>query len=270
MADTELTITMKLIRSWLQVPLVSFLALAGSNAASAADAKKPELLIFAAASLTNVLGELSTAWQESSGVTVKLSFAASSALARQIEAGANVDAFISADQEWMDYLQSRNLIEKSSRRDLVANRLVLIAPADSKLELKIAPGFNLAAALAGGRLATGDPDTVPVGRYARSALTSLGVWDEVADRLVRADNVRSALTFVARGEVPLGIVYITDAVLEKQVRIVDTFPESTHAPISYPAAATTSARPEAAAYLTFISGKEASIVWKKFGFLELK
>lgn len=261
---------MKLIRKSLQTLLMSFLALTGSTAAEAADAKKPELLVFAAASLTNVLGELSTSWQESSGVTVKLSFAASSVLARQIEAGGNADAFISADQAWMDYLQSRNLIDNSSRRNLVGNRLVLIAPADSKLELKIAPGFNLTAALAGGRLATGDPDTVPVGRYARSALTSLGVWDEVADRLVRADNVRSAMSFVARGEVPLGIVYLSDAVLEKQVRVVDTFPENSHPLISYPAATMKSARPEAAAYLAFISSKEATIVWKKFGFLEIE
>ena len=184
-----------------------------------------------------MLGELSTTWEKSSGVPVKLSFASSSVLARQIEAGGRADVFISADQEWMDYLQARNLIEKPSRRNLVGNRLVLIAPADSKLELKIAPGFKLAAALGGGRLSTGDPDTVPVGRYARSALMSLGVWDEVADRLVRADNVRSAMTFVARGEVPLGIVYTTDALIDKNVRIVDTFPANSHAPITYPAAA---------------------------------
>ena len=154
---------------------------------------------------------MSADWQKTSGVTVKLSFAASSVLARQIEAGGKADVFISADQEWMDYLQSRGLIEKLTRRNLVGNRLVLIAPADSKIELKIAPGFPLVGALGGGRLATGDPDTVPVGRYARSALISLGVWDEIQDRLVRADNVRGAMMFVARGEVPLGIVYTTDA-----------------------------------------------------------
>ena len=261
---------MKSFKTSLDFLLASILALLASATASAAEPKRAQLLVFAASSLTNVLGELSTSWQETSGVTAKLSFAASSVLARQIEAGGNADVFISADQEWMDYLEARSLIDKTSRRNLVGNRLVLIAPADSKLELKIAPGFNLAAALAGRRLATGDPDTVPVGRYARSALTSLGVWDEVADRLVRADNVRSAMNFVARGEVPLGIIYFTDAVLEKQVRIVDTFPESTHARISYPAAATKSARSQAAAYLTFISGKEATIVWKKYGFLEIK
>jgi len=265
----ECALAMKRFQLSMLLMLTSVLALAGSPA-SAANAKQPELLVFAAASLTNVLGELSTSWQASSGVKVRLSFAASSVQARQIEAGGNADVFVSADQEWMDYLQSRDLIDRTSRRNLVGNRLVLIAPADSKLELKIAPGFALAAALGAGRLATGDPDTVPVGRYARSALTSLGVWDEVADRLVRADNVRSAMTFVARGEVPLGIVYATDAQADSKVRVVDIFPENTHAPITYPAATLKSARPEVTAYLAFISGPDAADIWKKFGFLELK
>ena len=207
-----------------QLSLAALLALIAATSAPAADGNKPELLVFAAASLTNVLGELSQAFEKQAGVRVKLSFAASSVLARQIEAGGKADVFISADQEWMDYLQARDLIDKATRRNLVGNRLVLIAPADSKIELKIAPGFKLAGALGGGRLATGDPDTVPVGRYARSALISLGVWDEIQDRLVRADNVRSAMMFVARGESPLGIVYTTDALVDSKVRIVDTFP----------------------------------------------
>jgi molybdate transport system substrate-binding protein len=232
--------------------------------------KKPELLVFAAASLTNVLGELSTAWEKQTGTPVKLSFAASSVLARQIEAGGTANVFVSADQEWMDYLAARDLIDKPSRRNLVGNRLVLIAPADSKAELTIAPGFKLAAALGNGRLSTGDPDTVPVGRYARSALTSLGVWDEIADKLVRAENVRTAMTYVARGEAPLGIVYATDAAVDPKVRVVATFPDNTHAPITYPAAATARPAPEAAAFLAFLSSAEAAPVWKKFGFLELK
>jgi len=238
--------------------------------AAAAEQKKPELLVFAAASLTNVLGELSTAWTGSSGVQVKISFAASSVLARQVEAGGKADVFISADQEWMDYLQQRGLIQKPTRRNLVGNRLVLIAPADSKVELKIGPGFPLAAALGKRRLATGDPDTVPVGRYARSALVSLGLWDEIQDRLVRADNVRSAMMFVARGETPLGIVYTTDALVDSKVRIVDTFPANTHAPITYPGAAIQGAREEARAYLDYLASAPARDTWKKFGFLELK
>src|SRR6187549_340766 len=245
-------------------------ATAWAPAARAAGNEKPALLIFAAASLTNVLGELSTAWEKSSGVPVKISFAASSMLARQIEAGGRADVFISADQEWMDYLQQRGLIEKSSRRDLAGNRLVLIAPANSRIALKIAPGFPLLAALGGGRLSTGDPDTVPVGRYARAALLSLGVWEQIQDRLVRADNVRSAMMFVARGEAPLGIVYATDALADSQVRIVDTFPENTHAPITYPGATIRGARAEAIAYLNYLASTPVSETWRRFGFLELK
>ena len=240
-----------------------------STAPAATTNKRPALLVFAAASLTQVLGELSPAWEKQSGVAVKLSFAASSVLARQIEAGGKADVFVSADQEWMDYLQARNLLDKPSRRDLAGNRLVLIAPADSKVELTIAPGFPLFEALGGGRLSTGDPDMVPAGRYARSALMSLGVWDQVADRLVRAENVRSAMMFVARGEAPLGIVYTTDALVDRKVRIVDTFPFDTHKPITYPAAAMPGARAEAAAYLAFLAGTKAAPVWKRYGFLAL-
>ena len=142
------------------------------------------------------------------------------------------ELFVSADQEWMDYLDQRGLIDKATRRNIVSNRLVLIAPVDSPLQLKIAPGFAIAAALGKGRLATGDPDSVPVGRYARQALTTLGVWNDVADRLVRAEDVRHALMFVARGEVPLGIVYETDARMDPRVRVIDTFPNGTHLPIT--------------------------------------
>lgn len=225
--------------------------------------------MFAAASLTNVLGELSPAWEKRAGVGIKSSFASSSVLARQIEAGGHADVFVSADREWMDYLQSRNLLDEASRRDLVGNRLVLIAPADAKGGLTIARDFPLLEALRGGRLSTGDPDTVPVGRYARSALKSLGVWDEVADRLVRADNVRGAMMFVARGEAPLGIVYATDALVDRKVRIVDTFPLDSHEPITYPATAVRGARSQAAAYLAYLASDEAAPVWKRYGFLKL-
>jgi len=234
----------------------------------AADHDPQALRVFAAASLTNVLNELSSDWEKSSGVPVKTSFAASSVLARQIEAGAKVDVFIPADQEWMEYLQARDFIDKPTRRNLVGNRLVLIAPADSKIELKIAPGFDLAGALGTRRLATGDPDTVPVGRYARSALVTLGVWDGIQDRLVCADNVRSAMMFVARGEVPLGIVYTTDALIDSKVRVVDTFPENTHPPITYPAAAIKGAHGEAIAFLDYLARPEARNTWNRFGFLE--
>lgn len=236
----------------------------------AQDPTRPGLLVFAAASLSNVLGALAQRYERQSGVRVKSSFAASSALARQIEAGSRADVFVSADEEWMDYLQRRQLIEPTSRRDLVGNRLVLIAPADSPISLRIAPAFPLRAALGDARLSTADPDTVPVGRYARAALTSLGVWHDVEDRLVRADNVRSALMFVARGEAPLGIVYRTDARAEPKVRIVDTFPASTHAPITYPAAMTIRASHYASSFLEFLSKPESLDTWRQFGFLELE
>jgi molybdate transport system substrate-binding protein len=264
---------MKILRCLFLLALCAASAVrapAALAANSTTESKKPELLVFAAASLTNVLGELSSAWTAASGVTVRNSFAASSVLARQIEAGGRADAFISADQEWMDYLQSRNLIDKTTRRNLVGNRLVLIAPADSPLQLKIAPGFDLAGVLGKRRLATGDPGTVPVGRYARSALVSLGVWDEVQDRLVRADNVRSAMTFVALGEVPLGIVYATDAQVDPKVRIVDMFPANSHPPISYPGAALKGSRAQAGEFLEFLASPQAREIWVKHGFLELE
>src|SRR5262245_33409602 len=172
-----------MLKKLLWLTLSAWLSLAVP--ASAQEAKP--ITVFAAASLTNVMGELGQAFTKESGVPVRLSFAASSTLARQIESGAGADLFLSADLEWMDYLEQRGLIQKATRRDLLSNRLALIAPADSAVELKIGPGFPLAAALGGGRLATGDPDNVPVGRYARSALMNLGVWNDVVDRLVRAE-----------------------------------------------------------------------------------
>jgi molybdate transport system substrate-binding protein len=237
--------------------------------ADARPADPPELLVFAAASLTDVLDELNAGWRQRQGVPARTSFAASSALARQIEAGSDADVFISADQQWMDYLAARHLIDATSRRNLAGNRLVLIAPADSGVALRIEPGFKLLEALQGGRLATGDPDTVPAGRYARAALTTLGVWDRVASRLVRAENVRAAMTYVARGEAPLGIVYATDAQIEEKIRVVGTFPDSSHEAITYPAAATASAGRHAAAYLAYLAGKDAAAIWKKHGFREL-
>ena len=249
---------------------LAMLLLSAFGTAAAQERKKPQLLVFAAASLTQALGELSTAWEKRSGTPVRVSFASSSVLARQIEAGGRADVFISADQEWMDYLAARALIDATSRRDLAGNRLVLIAPADSRVKLTITPGFKLAAALGSGRLSTADPDTVPAGRYARSALQSLDVWDEVADKLVSAENVRAAMTYVSRGEAPLGIVYATDAAVDSKVRVVTTFPDHTHAPITYPAAATTRARPEATAYLAFLGSADAAPVWRKYGFLESK
>ena len=234
--------------------------------AIAADHPERVLTVFGAASLTNALQEVGDAFTKDTTDRVRFSFGASSILAKQIESGARADVFFSADIDWMDYLQARNLIQKASRHDVLGNRLVLIAPADSKLQLKIEPHFNILAALGGGHLATGDPDSVPVGRYARAALTTLGVWNDVADRLVRADDVRSAMMFVVRGEVPLGIVYRTDALVDKKVRIVDTFPAATHPAITYPVALTTVAQPHAQKFVGYLRGPAGRTIFKKYGF----
>jgi molybdate transport system substrate-binding protein len=240
------------------------------GAAVAAEPDARPVTVFAAASLTDVLTELGDSFTKSTGVRTRFSFAASSLLARQIEAGANADVYFSADRDWMDYLEQRDLIQKATRHDLLGNRLALIAPADSSVQLKIAPGFPIVAALGKGRLATGDPDAVPVGRYARSALTSLGVWNEVADRLVRAEDVRTALMFVARGEAPLGIVYETDVRVEKRVRLVGVFPEDSHPPIRYPMALAKVAIADAARFADYVRSDASRAVFERYGFIALR
>ncbi len=249
--------------------LAALALLLALTAAPAARAAEPELLVFAAASLTEVLEELGEAYTRETAQPVKFSFAASSALARQLEAGATADVFLSADVEWMDYVEQRGLIDSASRRDLLGNRLVLIAPRASDVALELVPGFPLAAALGSKRLATGDPDHVPAGRYARAALTSLGVWQAVEARLARAENVRTALAYVARGETPLGVVYETDARIEPGVRVVGVFPASTHPPITYPVAVTKGARAGAARFVAFLRGQAAGETFRKFGFVAL-
>jgi molybdate transport system substrate-binding protein len=257
------------MKRFVGVGLILWLTWFGS-ASVAADADKPPITVFAAASLTNALQELGDGFTKETSIPVRFSFAASSALARQIENGAPADVFFSADVEWMDYLQARNLIQRDTRHDVLGNRLVLVAPADGKIDLKIAPRFPLAKALGTGRLATGDPDSVPVGRYAREALTTLGVWNEVSDRLVRADSVRSALAFVDRGEALLGIVYETDALIDKRVRVVDVFPENSHLPIIYPIALTRAAKPNAARFVAYIRGPAGDASFKAYGFTPLR
>jgi molybdate transport system substrate-binding protein len=248
---------------------VGLLCLTLSTSLSAAEVQQRQILVFAAASLTDALLEASAAYEKTAHVKVKSSFDSSSVLARQIEAGAPAAVFFSADTTWMDYLQSRNLIQAASRKNLLGNQLVLIAPADSQIQLKIAPHFPLAAALGEGKLATGDPDSVPAGRYARSALTKLGVWDSVAPRLARAENVRVALLYVARGEAPLGIVYTSDALADKRVRVVDTFPADTHEPIVYPIALTKSANSQAEAFVAYLTSPQAHDIFVKYGFTVL-
>jgi molybdate transport system substrate-binding protein len=258
---------MSRIRGLAAAAMLSGALIAGAGQAD--EANRPAIVVFGAASLTNVLQDLGDAFTKQTSIPVKFSFAASSALARQIESGAPADVFFSADLDWMDYLQKRNLIQAASRRDVVGNRLVLIAPSDSAIELKIKPHFPLATALGSKHLATGDPDAVPVGRYAREALTNLGVWDEVADRIVRADSVRSALAFVDRGEAPLGIVYETDAMVDKNVRVVDVFPATSHAPIVYPIALTVNAKADAAKFVAYIARPASDVTFKAYGFVRL-
>ena len=227
------------------------------------------VIVFAAASLKNALDDVATAYEAAGGGPVKVSYAASSAIARQIEQGAPADVVISADSDWMDYLARKSLIAPASRRDLLANHLALIAPADSQVTLRIRKGMPLAATLGAGRLAIAGPD-VPAGRYAQAALTTLGVWSSVADRLARAENVRATLAFVARGETPLGIVYDTDARIEPKVRIVGLFPDASHPPIVYPAALVATARGGGGTdLLKFVEGPKAAAVFRRYGFITL-
>ena len=223
------------------------------------------LTVFAAASLTEALGEVGRAYTRRTGQPVRFSFEASGAAARQVAAGARADLFVSADTRWMDDLSRRGLVQ--TRRDLLGNRLALIAPATSRVRLTIGPGFPLAQALNGGRLAIGEPRSVPAGAYAREALTRLGVWNGL--RVAPAQDVRAALSYVARGEAPLGVVYESDAAAERRVRIVGLFPAATHQRIVYPAAVLRGARPGAVALYRFLSGAEARAIFARRRFRPL-
>jgi molybdate transport system substrate-binding protein len=248
--------------------LAAFVAVAflfTTGIAAAAEDNTP-LVVFAAASLTDALNEVGTAFTKETGIPIKSSFAASSALAKQVESGAPAGVFFSADEEWMDYLEKKDLLTPGSRRDVLANKLVLVAPSDSKAHVKISSGKALLAAIGDARVATGDPDSVPVGKYAKAALTKLGAWEQLEPRLVRAENVRAALAYVARGEAPFGIVYLTDAKIEKNVKLLDTFPESSHPPIRYPIALTAKADADAQRFVKYVSSKPASAIFQKYGF----
>lgn len=248
---------------------IAILAAAWMLAAAPAMAADKPVTVFAAASLKNALDEVGAVYVARTGGEARFAYAGSSAIARQIEQGAPADVYISADSAWMDYLAGKKLIVAASRRDLLSNHLALVAPADSRMRLKIARGMPLARALGAGRLAVAGPD-VPAGRYARASLASLGVWDGVSGKLAQAENVRSALQYVARGESPLGIVYDTDAKVEPKVRIVGLFPDASHPRIVYPAALVAGTKnPQAAAFLSFLSGPEAGAVFRKYGFTVL-
>ena len=252
-------------RSWLG------LALAVPFLPGVVRAQGGGMVVFAAASLKTALDEIAAAWAKDTGKPApRISYAASSALARQMEQGAPADLFISADLDWMDYAAGKNLIRPDTRYNLLGNKIVLIAPRDSRTTTLALTGGDLAKALAGGKLSMGNVDAVPAGKYGKAALEKLGAWSSVKDSIAQAENVRAALLLVARGEAPLGIVYSTDATAEPGVKIVATFPADSHPPITYPAAlARESKNANAKNFLDFLRSAKARAVFEKQGFTVL-
>lgn len=239
----------------------------GSAQQAASNSAGKTVVVFAAASLKTALDAIGTAWTAASGIKVTFAYAGSGALVKQIENGAPADVFVSADLKWMDYAQQRKLVQPTSRRSLIGNALVLVAPREAVVDLKIGKDFPLAAAIGDGKLAMGDPRSVPAGGYGQAALTSLGVWDAVRPKIAGAESVRAALAFVARGEARFGIVYRSDAASEPKVKIVDTFPANSHPPIVYPAALTSSSdNPAAIAVLNFLASPVAARIFAAEGF----
>lgn len=258
---------MKNYRVWLGVSLAAMLSLALQATPAVAGEK---LTVFAAASMKNALDAANQAWTKASGKDIAASYAGSSALARQIEAGAPADIFISADLDWMKYLAGKNLVKDGTQSNLLGNRIVLIAAAKDAKPVDIKPGFDLAGRLNGGRLAMGAPDSVPAGKYGRAALETLDVWASVEKSVAGAENVRAALALVSRGEAPYGIVYATDAAADRGVAIVGRFPEDSHPPIIYPVAILSdSTSKDATAYLGFLKSEQAAPLFEKQGFTVL-
>lgn len=252
-----------LLRSFSALLLIA-VSLASTAARAQDDAG---LTVFAAASLKEALDDAAAAYRKQTGVPVRVSYAASSALARQIEQGAPADVFFSADLEWMDYLQQRNRLDVATRRSLLGNRLVLIAPRASRAQVDLKRPATLLAALGDGRLAVGQTRTVPAGKYAKASLESLSLWNGVRPRLAESESVRAALMLVARGETPLGIVYASDAKAEPGVRVVAIFPEESHPPIVYPVAALQGARvAQAARFVQWLGSPAADALFTKRGF----
>ena len=230
-------------------------------------AQDNSLTVFAAASMKNALDDIDAAYTAKTGIKVVASYSASSALAKQIEQGAPADVFVSADTDWMDYATRKKTIQESTRVNLLGNSIVLIAPKDSTIDhVAIEPGFDLAKHAGYGKIATGDVNAVPVGKYAKAALEKLGAWQAVEPKFAMAESVRAALTLVARGEASLGIVYATDARVEPGVKIVGSFPADSHPAIIYPVAATTTAKAEASDYLAFLRSSAAKTIFEKYGF----
>ena len=254
----------------MNLGLATCLTLFATTLAGARAPESQSTTVFAAASLKNVLDEVGATYTAKTHSKIRFSYGATSAIARQIEQGAPADMFISADSRWMDYLATRNLIIKSSRRDLLSNHLVLIAPASSRLHLQVRKAMSLAGALGSGRLAIAGPE-VPAGAYGEASLRNLGVWDSVKSKLAPTENVRAALALVALGEAPLGIVYDTDAKVEPKVRVIGVFPDASHPAIVYPAALiAASHNSDAAKFLTYLHAPMAQAIFRKYGFVVLK
>jgi molybdate transport system substrate-binding protein len=252
----------------LALSLLSGLLLSGAVAGRAVAAEP--VTVFAAASLKESAEKIAADWMAETGNEVRLSFAGSSALAKQIEEGAPADVFVSADLKWMDHLDKAGKIKSDTRVNLLGNRIVLVAPNDSTVTATIAPGFPLASLLGDARLAMANVEAVPAGTYGKAALESLGVWESVKDKVAQAENVRAALLLVSRAEAPLGIVYETDAKVDPGVKILDRFPEASHPAIVYPAALTTDGKnPEAAAFLAYLQGAKAHAIFTAAGFTVL-
>lgn len=246
--------------------LTAFVILAGA-ALSPAAAEDKTITVFAAASMKNALDEIDAAYTAKTGVKFSVSYAASSVLAKQIEQGAPADVFVSADTDWMDYAISKKTINEATRVNLLGNSIVLIAPKESRINhVDIAQGFDLAKLAGDGRIATGDVKSVPVGKYAKAALEKLGAWQAAEPKFAMAESVRAALTLVARGEAALGIVYSTDAKVEPGVKTIGTFPAASHPAITYPVAATTTAKRETSDYLAFLRSAAAKSIFEKSGF----
>ncbi len=226
--------------------------------------------VFAAASLKTALDSVVADWVRAGHPAPRISYAGSNALAKQLEQGAPADIFFSADLDWMDYAQKKGLIKRETRIDLLSNRIVLIAPSQGAVPIDIRQGFDLAKALDGGRLAMGNVDSVPAGKYGKAALETLGAWDGVRDKVAQADTVRAALLLVERGEAPLGIVYATDAVADPGVKVLGTFPDDSHPAIIYPVALTRDGtNPEAAGFIAFLRGSDARATFEQQGFTVL-
>jgi molybdate transport system substrate-binding protein len=243
------------------------LAVLSAAAFSPVFAQDNSLTVFAAASMKNALDDIDAAYTAKTGVKIVASYAASSALAKQIEQGAPADIFLSADTDWMDYAAAKKNISEPTRVNLLGNSIVLIAPKDSTINhVVIGLGFDLAKLAGTGRVATGDVKAVPVGKYAKAALEKLGAWQAAEPKFAMAESVRAALTLVARGEASLGIVYATDARVEPGVKIVGSFPAASHPAIIYPVAATTTAKAEASDYLAFLRSSAAKTIFEKYGF----